>query len=196
MNTATVLTITTDGTHRDVCAALLTVAPDADVQRIDPGLVRRLPQGALLIVSDTSHARVARATGFDGPILIVGAPATADEAATFRAQGAAFVSPDCDPVALAHALGDAAAATSSDSPALSAAVARSRQLLAAGEIAFGLQHAFNNPLTALMAEVQLLQMDAPTDEIRATADRMLELVRRLTELSKSLDAVRDRGARR
>jgi signal transduction histidine kinase len=49
-----------------------------------------------------------------------------------------------------------------------------------------MQHAMNNPLTALMAEIQLLQMEDPTPATAATCERMMALVRRLIELSRKL----------
>lgn len=58
------------------------------------------------------------------------------------------------------------------------------------------QHSFNNPLSALLAEAQMLQMEAPDGEVKAAADRILELVRRLTELSRSMDAGRGRNPSR
>ncbi|HYV97361.1 MAG TPA: histidine kinase dimerization/phospho-acceptor domain-containing protein [Gemmatimonadaceae bacterium] len=60
------------------------------------------------------------------------------------------------------------------------------------QLVLNLQHALNNPLTALLAEVQMLQMEAATDDERETADRLLQLVNRMTETVRSLDGVRDR----
>jgi signal transduction histidine kinase len=56
-----------------------------------------------------------------------------------------------------------------------------------------LQHAFNNPLTALMAELQLLQLepDMPPTVIEAT-DRMLVLVRRLADMARQLGDIPER----
>lgn len=193
MTTTTILTVTTDRAYDDVCASIRIVAPGASVERVDPGLIRRLPQAAALVVTDAEHARLARATGFNGGIVIVGSPANDGDAAAFGAEGTAFVAPDATPQALGDALEAAVAEGERDgAPELRVALARARRQMAAGHVAFGLQHAFNNPLSALMAEAQLLQMDAPSDEVRECADRMVQLVRRLTELSRSLDAVRDR----
>ncbi|HKS07754.1 MAG TPA: histidine kinase dimerization/phospho-acceptor domain-containing protein [Gemmatimonadaceae bacterium] len=193
MTTTTILTVTTDRVHDDVCASVRIVAPGASVERVDPALIRRLPQAAALVVGEAEHARLARATGFNGGIVVVGTPAAEGDTAAFRAEGTAFVAPDATPSALGDALAAAVAECEHDgAPELRIALARARRMMAAGQIAFGLQHAFNNPLSALMAEAQLLQMDAPNDEVRQCADRMVQLVRRLTELSRSLDAVRDR----
>jgi signal transduction histidine kinase len=50
-----------------------------------------------------------------------------------------------------------------------------------------LQHAFNNPLTALMAEIQLLQMDpTASPSTLEAAERMLSIATRLAEMTKQL----------
>lgn len=51
------------------------------------------------------------------------------------------------------------------------------------------QHALNNPLAALLAEVQLLGMETTLDpEHAAAVDRMTALVRRLITLVRGLDS--------
>ncbi|MEP6621312.1 MAG: histidine kinase dimerization/phospho-acceptor domain-containing protein [bacterium] len=67
-------------------------------------------------------------------------------------------------------------------------LARARAQIALGETARSLQHAFNNPLTALLAEAQLLELDPLGDEQRAAVRRILELSRRLVGLSRRLGA--------
>ena len=66
-------------------------------------------------------------------------------------------------------------------------LARVRGQFALGESARTLQHAFNNPLTALLAEAQLLEGEAMADEHRAALGRMLELTRRLVSISRRLE---------
>lgn len=66
-------------------------------------------------------------------------------------------------------------------------LARVRGQFALGEIARTLQHAFNNPLTALLAEAQLLEGEAMADEHRAALARMLDLTRRLVTVSRRLE---------
>jgi signal transduction histidine kinase len=65
---------------------------------------------------------------------------------------------------------------------------RVRAQLSLGEAARTLQHAFNNPLTALLAEAQLLEIEPLADEPRAAVSRILELARRLVALSRKLGA--------
>ena len=65
-------------------------------------------------------------------------------------------------------------------------LSRVRAQLALGEAARTLQHAFNNPLTALLAEAQLLEFEPLASEHRAAVGRILELARRLVTLSRRL----------
>ena len=66
---------------------------------------------------------------------------------------------------------------------------RTQRLLAAGEVAVGLQHAMNNPLAALLAEAQLLELEDLPDEQRASLRRIIELARRVIALVRSLDVI-------
>jgi signal transduction histidine kinase len=63
---------------------------------------------------------------------------------------------------------------------------RVRSDMALGESARALQHAFNNPLTALLAEAQLLELEPLGAEPRAAVERILTLARRLVVLSRKL----------
>ncbi len=72
-----------------------------------------------------------------------------------------------------------------------ASLRRARRLLAAGEIALGLQHAINNPLTALLAEAQLLEFEELPAEHRQAVERIVTQTRRVIELVRSLDGISD-----
>ena len=61
-----------------------------------------------------------------------------------------------------------------------------RSDLALGRSARALQHAFNNPLTALLAEAQLLELEPLADEHRGAVSRILAQARRLVLLSRKL----------
>jgi nitrogen-specific signal transduction histidine kinase len=67
-----------------------------------------------------------------------------------------------------------------------------RRTFAAGQVALSLQHGINNPLAALLAETQLLQLEDLTSEQRASTDRMVELCRRIVGLVRRLDVLGDR----
>jgi signal transduction histidine kinase len=66
---------------------------------------------------------------------------------------------------------------------------RTQRLLAAGEIALGLQHAMNNPLTAVLAEAQLLEMETLPPDVMTAVGRIIESTRRLVALVRKLDVV-------
>ena len=66
---------------------------------------------------------------------------------------------------------------------------RTQRLIAAGEIALGLQHAMNNPLTSVLAEAQLLEMEPLPAETATAVRRIIESTRRLVALVRKLDAV-------
>jgi len=54
-----------------------------------------------------------------------------------------------------------------------------------------IQHAMNNPLAALLAEEQLLSMEATLNvDQRESVDRMIELTRRVIMLVRELDELR------
>jgi signal transduction histidine kinase len=72
---------------------------------------------------------------------------------------------------------------------------RTQRLLAAGEIALGLQHAMNNPLTSVLAEAQLLEMEPLPPETATAVRRIIESTRRLVALVRKLDAVTANKAR-
>lgn len=65
---------------------------------------------------------------------------------------------------------------------------RVRMQLALGESARAMQHAMNNPLTALLAEVQLLQLEPLAEEHRLALARMVELARRVATVTRRLDS--------
>ncbi|HET6679915.1 MAG TPA: histidine kinase dimerization/phospho-acceptor domain-containing protein [Gemmatimonadaceae bacterium] len=51
-----------------------------------------------------------------------------------------------------------------------------------------LRHALNNPLAALLAEAQLLELEAITDEQRKSVERMVALCRRMVAIVRALDS--------
>ena len=66
---------------------------------------------------------------------------------------------------------------------------RTQRVLAAGEVALGLQHAMNNPLTAVLAEAQLLEMESLPEEQATAVRRIVENTRRVVQLVRKLDVV-------
>jgi len=154
--------------------------PRADAALIDGGATPR---------ATVETVRVLRARGFDTPIVVVtevpddsALRATADSLGA-RAVARALV--DGTPSGLAEAL---TAALDGES-GVTAELRQARRIFAAGQSALSLQHAINNPLAALLAEAQLLQLEELTAEQRGSVDRMVELCRRIVALVRRLDAL-------
>jgi signal transduction histidine kinase len=72
---------------------------------------------------------------------------------------------------------------------------RAQRLMAAGEVALGLQHALNNPLAALLAEAQLLEMEPLDIEQLGAVRRIVAQCRRVIAVTKRLEGIdgRERG---
>jgi signal transduction histidine kinase len=66
---------------------------------------------------------------------------------------------------------------------------RMQQLVAAGESTMRIQHALNNPLAALMAEAQLLELEPLTEENLAAVKRIVQLCRRMVVMVRGMDTV-------
>jgi signal transduction histidine kinase len=63
----------------------------------------------------------------------------------------------------------------------------SQQLAAAGAAALELRHGMNNPLSALLAEAQLLALEPLTPEQHAAVERIVDLCRRTVTLVREMD---------
>ena len=61
-----------------------------------------------------------------------------------------------------------------------------QQLIALGTATSQIQHTLNNPLTALLAEAQLLEMEPLADDHRAAVKRIIELCRRMVGMVRGL----------
>lgn len=184
---------------RLVREALALAFPGALLTSEDPTFLRTLPDAHAVVVDSTvggqpgmDVARDLRAWGYRGAIVLL-APA-ADDLLRQRAArvGIAALVPPED---VARSLGEQVAAALPD-PSLDDVSAhawvelrRTQQLVAAGEIAVRLQHALANPLTALLAEAQLLEMEELPDELRGAVLRILEQCRRTITVARRLDNV-------
>jgi signal transduction histidine kinase len=152
--------------------------PHADVALVDSGPALRTTADSL---------RLLRARGFDAPIVVIASvPDDAVLRSTTDPLGATCVArSDASPIELGTALATALGSDASQSPEL----VQLRRTFAAGQVALSLQHGINNPLAALLAEAQLLQFEELTSEQRASADRMVELCRRIVGLVRRLDVL-------
>jgi signal transduction histidine kinase len=61
------------------------------------------------------------------------------------------------------------------------------QLAAVGEVALARLHGLNNPLAALLAEAQLLQLEPLASEHAAAVERIVELCRRVVQTVREMD---------
>ncbi len=162
---------------------------------MDPGQLRSRPVADGVVIdarADTVRgaelsARL-RAMGFAGALVIV---ATPDDGATpaVTAAGAVLAPPDDLARSLVLRLGEQLEQTHSEH---AAQVMRARRLVAAGEVALRFQHALNNPLAGILAEAQLMQLDALLPEQHAALERIVGLCRRIIELGRSLDGMGER----
>jgi signal transduction histidine kinase len=185
--------------ERVLRASLILVLPSLGVTTVDADTlaVGDVPaaDGAIIDISEQARRgiesfRLLRARGFEGRVVLVAVspeePGLAQAVNTLGSS--ACVARDVvatHPEQLATSLlADAA----SESPGMRE-LARTRRVLAAGEATLSLQHAINNPLAALLAEAQLLQLEGLTVEQRASTDRIVELCRRLVSLVRRLDAL-------
>ena len=87
-----------------------------------------------------------------------------------------------------HAVTNASTGASEETVAAARdALARTRRLLAAGDLSLGLRHAMNNSLTTVLAEAQLLAMEELPAEAEGAVGRIVENTRRLVAIVRKLD---------
>lgn len=153
-------------------------------------------------------ARALRMAGYEGGIVLLGAGEGAardvESRAAARTSGpvnvrlaaigvSRVIAHDAIAGELPAAVTGAVLAT--DDPALESArreLRAAQRLNAIGDLAATVQHAANNPLTALMAEAQLLEMEPLRMEHREAVQRIIDLARRLAAIIRRLDLPRVR----
>ena len=181
--------------RESVAAAL----PTATLDDASPDTAAKLGNCALIFVDATGDAVAAGETARrlrasssqsalafivnarDETLAKIGAPVGALEQVETKALGPAMAGTIERAVAANGWTDDLAAARDE--------LRRTQRLLAAGEIALGLQHAMNNPLTSVLAEAQLLEMEPLPAETATAVRRIIESTRRLVALVRKLDAV-------
>lgn len=180
------------------CGVLAAQLPDESCESVTPERVRACPEAMAVVIDGRAdaattleRARLIRAMGFGGAIAIVGEPdaAGAHEAAQF---GYSYVGADALATQLVGGIADALRAA--ESP-FAESVRRARRLVAAGELALRLQHSLNNPLAAILAESQLMQLDVTNEDERAALERIVAMCRRMVDLLRGLDGVGERTPR-
>ena len=173
----------------DLAGATPIVTADAALIDLDSGGSSGHPDSNALLRRELQPATLLRARGFEGALVVIARvpdeKALRDATASLGAIGLARDRCDASPGELAKALGGALDSNARVAPEL----LRARRIFAAGQAALALQHGINNPLGALMAEAQLLQLEELNAEQRDSVDRMVELCRRITLLVRQLDAL-------
>ena len=187
--------------------ALAALFPGATIISVDPGAERVVPDGVDCAVIDTmvngadgiDVLRGLRARGFTGGAVLVvdpARPAAVTDDATVARLGARCCSLDGTVLTpLAVAVADAVLAqgdevqTTATGQATLKALRQTQRLMAAGELALRLQHSLNNPLAALLAEAQLLELETLPPDHRESVERIIELCRRVIDVVRALDGV-------
>jgi signal transduction histidine kinase len=184
--------------------ALVALFPDASVQRFDTDAERQLPSAVDCAVIDSSVngidgldvLRRLRAGGYSGGAVLVrdSIPPDASDEASVDRLGARCCELSGEALSpLAAAVGDSIRVQRGESDAGSRAAVRAlrqtQRLFAAGELAMRLQHSLNNPLAALLAEAQLLELEPLPPDHRGSVERIIEMTRRVINVVRGLDGV-------
>lgn len=186
--------------------ALAALFPSASIVGVDTNVERVVPGGVDCAIVDASVngadgidvMRGLRARGYAGALVLVvdsSKPLSAsDDATVARAGARACALGDEGLVRLASAVTDAMLAQSGAADGGSASHAlkslrQTQRLIAAGELAMRLQHSLNNPLAALLAEAQLLELETLAQDHRESVERIIELCRRVIDVVRGLDGV-------
>jgi signal transduction histidine kinase len=178
-----------------------TIVPAASVETVDPTILRDPPDADCVILAVGAMdgeaavlARGLRARGFRNALLLVAdSPETLprDELALL---GIADALPTRElatalPPALAQQLELQEAAMRSPMAArLLESLRHLQALVAAGQTAGGLKHKLNNPLAALLAEAQMMELEPLSPEHANAAKRIVDLCRRVISVAETINA--------
>jgi signal transduction histidine kinase len=188
-----------DDAHvRLIAECIRAFLPSCEVVTVDAAAVARgeAPAAACAVVapgfggwSVLEGARSLRAAGYEGAlVVVVEAPDAAEARAGLDRLGAHHtIAMESLTSSLPAAVLEASRLD--ESAPLVQEVRRAQRLMAAGEIARKVQHDVNNPLTALLAEAQLLEMEPMSEEQRQAVNRIIDLCRRAAAVVRRLDVV-------
>jgi signal transduction histidine kinase len=184
--------------------ALRVLFPGATMHQVDPDVEQVLPDPVDCVVVDTTVngtdgvdvLRRLRARGYEGAAVLLTDAARdngpVDEVSADRL-GARYCSLAGDVLTpLAVAVAEAVRVQDqggSGSNGVLRALRQTQRLMAAGELAMRLQHALNNPLAALLAEAQLLELEPLPQDHKESVERIIELSRRVIDVIRALDGV-------
>lgn len=186
-----------DDEARLVTEVLTAGFPTVVLHRIGAGelAARRLPDADCAVIGQASAVellRRLRAVGFEGGAIVLCERAEPELLARVQPLGATCVERDRMAASLPAAVLERSRAPGDSLPARE--MRRMQRLLAMGEMASAFQHEVNNPLTALLAEIQLLEMEPLDESQRAAVERMVELCRRVIATVRRLDPLRPTGS--
>ncbi len=183
-----------------------TLVPQARVDSADTSVIRHLPPSHCVILSvgqmyesAESVVRELRARGNADDVLVVAddvalLPTTALQRLGARLAVATNEVATALPAVLMESLRDRALRQASDEAVqLQTALRQVQALIAAGQLAGRLQHRLNNPLAALLAEAQLLELEPLAPEVAASVRRIVELCRRVIDETRSIDGLANAG---
>lgn len=187
--------------------ALAALFPAATIISVDTDAERAVPNNVDCAVIDATVngergvdvLRGLRARGYAGAAVLLvdpSQPSVASDGASVARYGARRCSLEGNiltplAVAVSDALlvqDDALEATAAGQAAVKA-LRHTQRLMAAGELATRLQHSLNNPLAALLAEAQLLELEPLPPDHRESVGRIIELCRRVIDVVRALDGV-------
>jgi signal transduction histidine kinase len=176
--------------------ALTTILPQSQIEVADATIVRSVPGADCVVIdavagaaSGLDNLRRLRALGYEGGVVLVVDSETRElKDAAARLGATRVVAVENVVRDLTDAIAGATRRDEREAPVLRA-LRRTQQLIAAGEIALRLQHAVNNPLAALLAEAQLLEMEALPAEHAESVRRIVEHTRRVIDVVRALDGV-------
>lgn len=183
-------------------ATVAAIVPRARVDAADTSIVRGTPDAECVIVAvgamysaAVALVRELRARGYTGSIiLVVESPERVvnDELSQL---GIGAILPQSTlaerlPAALAKVLDlEVRSSRSVSAAAMLFSLRRVQSMVAAGELAGRLQHKLNNPLAALLAEAQLLELEELPHDHATAVRRIVELCRRVIEVTKSIEGM-------
>lgn len=193
-------------TDADAAAVLQHVVqaifPAARVESADTSILRDPPDADCVILSvgamhdaTESMVRGLRARGFRNALIVVTDSPDALPAEPLALLGIGRVIATGDlatslPEVLAGQLDLQDAGQRSPSAGqLLDSVRQLQALVAAGQAAGGLKHKLNNPLAALLAEVQLMELEPMTPEHSHSVRRIVELCRRVIDVTGTIDGL-------
>lgn len=196
-------TLSPDGPSAVVLADLLgTLFPGVTVDVVDISSLHSIPGADCAVLDATGGVDAAlsllgalRARDFTAPVVCIVADETSRERVERSPLGIGVV---IEAATVARTLPDALRQVmrldvlAVDSPAAAEWLRIARQtqrLVAAGEIVLKMQHALNNPLAALLTEAQLLELEDLRPEHRQAVERIVQLSRRLSEVTRTLGGI-------